>query len=551
MEMKRFIISILVSLPILFSSCSDYLDRYPVDSLSPETFWKTEDDAHLAMVGCYNLMEPIYGGYNLMYWDCAADNLFNYFSWEGYKPIANGEMTASNAGTDFFKFLDIRTCNEYLANEANIAWVSPDKQSQYKAEVRTMRAMFYFWKTEQYGDYPFFTEVIASPEEALLPRTAKSEIRDFIVSELKECIPLLPNKKETVEGRINKQSAQAMLMRTYLYEGDYAAAREQGLAIQASGEVAMPDMSYADAFLVTNQYNSETILDHSYLEGTSMKLYLPPFMPNMIGGWSSVVPTADLVDAYEMADGRTIEEAKATGDYKPANPFVNRDPRLRATILYPGQVYDPRYASKPDGCYNPLEQFLSNGDKNDDYWANADNASKSGLQCKKFMQNLSQFGDINSVTTHVSIFRYAEVLLTIAECDIELGTNTDEAIACINEVRKRAGMPNVDRTKYNNPSSLRDLVRRERRVEFAGEGLRRGDLKRWDLLTTTLSGFKIMHFDGKITKTVNAEGDYDVAISGMTEVGGQEYKFKKHNVLLPISQTQMDINTNLKQNEGY
>lgn len=205
----------------------------------------------------------------------------------------------------------------------------------------------------------------------------------------------------------------------------------------------------------------------------------------------------------------------------------------------------------PDGCYNSLRSILSDGSKNNDYGNNADNASKTGLQVKKFLQNLTQFGDVNSATTHFPIFRYAEVLLTIAECNIELNQNMDEAVQCINLVRARAGMPNVNTAKYNSQSTLRELLRRERRVEFASEGLRRSDLKRWGLLTSTLSGFQILRYDGDVTKNLNAEGDYDVKITGKNVVSGETYKFQKHNELLPIPLTQMEINKNLKQNEGY
>ncbi|MBC5632801.1 RagB/SusD family nutrient uptake outer membrane protein [Parabacteroides hominis] len=550
--MKKFLINLILVLPILMSSCADFLDRYPTDSLSPATFWQTEDDAYLAMVGCYNKLEPIYGGYNMMYWDTASDNLFNYFSWEGYKLLANGNAQTSDVGVNFFTFLDIRACNEYLENEANVEWASTETQNQYKAEVRAIRAMIYFWKTEQYGDFPFFTNVLETPEEALLSRTDVGTIREFIVAELEDCIQYLPDKSGTEQGRINKQAVQAVLMRYYLYRGDYANALSYAKEIKESGQFSMPaSLSYADVFLLANQYNSETILSHSYLESTANDLYLPPFMPNMVGGWSSVVPTVNLVEAYEMNDGRTIEEAKADGDYDESNPFVNRDPRLRATVLYPGQIYDDAYKTTYSGCYNPLLQYFANGVKNDDYGTNADNASKTGLQVKKFLQNLTQFSDVNSATTHFPIFRYAEVLLTIAECDIELNQNLDEAVECINTVRNRAGMPDVNTAKYNSQSTLRELVRRERRVEFAGEGLRRADLKRWGILTSTLSGFEILRYDGDVTTTLNAEGDYNVKITGRNVVSGETYKFQEHNELLPIPLTQMEINSNLVQNPGY
>jgi hypothetical protein len=549
--MKNLLIYITIFIAILSTGCSDYLDRYPSDSLSPETFWNTEDDADYALTGCYYGLENMYGCYNLMYWDCASDNLFNYFAWEGYKRLVNGNLSASNYGKDFYTFLDIRTCNEYLENESNIEWSSTDTQNQYKSEVRAIRAIIYLWKSDGYGDFPLVTDVITDPEEALLARDDVGSVREFIVSELIDCLDDLADKSDVDEGRINKQAAQAFLMRYYLSQGDYESALTYAEAIKESGQFSLPSLSYADAFQVDNIINSGTIFSHTCLENTSTDLYLPPFMPNAIGGWSSVVPTVDLAEAYEMSDGRTIEEAKEDGDYDESNPFVNRDPRFRATILYPGQIYSTDYANSYSGCYNSLLQYFADGTKNDDYGPNAGNASKTSLQFKKFLQNIDQFSDISTATMHVPIIRYAEVLLTIAECDIELDQDFDEAVECINLVRERADMPDVDTDKYNEQSSLRTLVRRERRVEFAGEGLRRADLKRWGLLYSTLSGFEIERYNGDVTTTLNSEGDYDLSVTGKSTVSGQTYAFLEYQILFPIPQDEMDINPNVEQNEGY
>ena len=128
-------------------------------------------------------------------------------------------------------------------------WASTETQNQYKAEVRAIRAMIYFWKTEQYGDFPFFTNVLETPEEALLSRTDVGTIREFIVAELEDCIQYLPDKSGTEQGRINKQAVQAVLMRYYLYLGDYANALSYAKEIKESGQFSMPaSLSYADVF---------------------------------------------------------------------------------------------------------------------------------------------------------------------------------------------------------------------------------------------------------------------------------------------------------------
>jgi hypothetical protein len=541
--MKKILYAFLMVSTMVLSSCSDFLDRAPSDALSPTTFWSSESDAKLALTGCYHNLESIYGGYNMIYWDCTADNYFNNFSWEGYKTLSDGNNTANDTGTSFFSFLDIRACNEYLENEANVKWSSEATENQYKAEARVLRAIFYFWKTECYGDFPFFTSVAATPEDSKVERTAVATIREFIVKELTDCLQYLPDKSNSSEGRINKQFCEGLLMRYYLYRSDYTNALKYANMIRESGQVNIPaGVSYADCFLTANQYDSETIFDHSYIASTSMDLYDPPFLANGIGGWSSVVPTLDLMDAFECTDGKTIDESPL---YDPTEPFLNRDPRLRASILYPGQVYSG-YAT----CYNSMPSTIG-GAANNDYCTNADNCSKSGLQLGKYFQaaNINP-NSISSTTLHFKVMRYAEVLLTIAECEIELGTNTADAVACINKIRSRAGMPNVDETVYSTQAKLRELVRRERRVELNGEGLRRADLVRWGTITSIMSKFKIQHLDGDVTSEKDANGDYKVKVTGRSNQY-TNYNFTADHILFPIYQKYIDINPKLKQNPGY
>ena len=527
-----------MSSALLFSSCSDFLDRAPKDALSPSTFWTSESDAELALTGCYHYLESILGGYNMIYWDCTSDNYFNNFSWEGYKTLQDGNNTSTSTGTSFFRFLDIRACNEYLENEAKIQWTSTEKQNQYKAEIRAIRAFLFFWKSELYGDYPLITKVLPSPQESMVSRDPVASVRSFFVSELKDCIQYLPDKNNSMQGRFNKQFVQGLLMRYYLYRSDYANAYTYADAIHKSGQVSMPSTSYAECFLTANQYDSETILTHSYIAKSNMDLYDPPFLANGIGGWSSVVPTCDLVDAFECTDGKTIGESPL---YDPTDPFAHRDPRLRASVVYSGQPYSG-YAT----YYNSMVAGT------DDYWSKADNASKTGLQLGKYFQaaNIDP-SDISSTTLHFKVMRYAEVLLTIAECDIEENRNLSEAVACINTIRRRAGMPEVEASIVNDQSKLRELVRRERRIELNGEGLRRADMVRWGTITDILSKFKIEHMEGEVLPEQRENGDHKVKITGRTTTYSN-YNFTKNNILLPIYNNYIEINPNLAPNNpGY
>ena len=321
--MKKFIkYCLLLAIPAALSSCSEsFLDRAPGDALSPATFWKTESDADLALTGCYRQNASPYRIEEMWYWDCTSDNQYNFHTHEGYRCIGNGTMAPSGVSiVSYFNFLDIRTFNEYLMMENTIEFSSEAKREQYRAEVRTLRAMQYFWKVMCYGDFPFTEEVFASIEESMVPRTPKEEILSFIKKELSESINALP--KTAVAGRLTRGAAQAFLARVYLITGDYTNAANTAQTIMNEGTYSMPNLTYEQSFLKANQYNSEVIFTTEHNKAGGYSMWFAPYMSNGYGGWSSIVPTQSLVDAYETKNGLTIDEDPT---YDKTNPYVNRD----------------------------------------------------------------------------------------------------------------------------------------------------------------------------------------------------------------------------------
>ncbi len=573
--MKKIIFGVIAALSLIVTSCSDFLDRAPKDALSPSTFWQSEDDAYLALIGTYNGLNNIYHnghwtGYNCIMMDALSDNLFDYFSWEGYNVLTTGNITPSNNGVagSFFNFSDIRACNEYLENEGNINWSTSGLEDQYKAEVRTIRALLYLYRTNWYGDFPLITKTMSLEDSYNQARTPVAEVHKFIESELKDCINALPTRAQVTQGRICKEFAQGLLMRYYLWNSDYADARTYAKAIVDEGNLSLAN-DYKSMFEVANQYDNETIFDFSFVANTDRDLYGNPFVANgALGGWSSIVPTVDLMDEFECTDGKTIDKSDL---YDPTHPFLNRDPRLRVTMVYPGQVYTG-YTDSQNGCYNSLSPTI-NGNNNLDYWNNAGNASKSGLQLGKYFlaSNVTPSG-LSHMSAHFKVMRYAEVLLTLAECDIELG-NLDEGVKYLNMVRRRAGMPDVAVT---DQETLRAQVRRERRVELAGEGLRREDMVRWRVDANgkwVASGgtpyivwkfqhnYCIEHLDGYIEDYKDANGDWVAHVTGRTGGGHNAPQtafarenfetFTAKNIYWPISQSTIDTNPALTQTEGY
>ena len=540
---KFFKYCLLLAIPAAMStSCSeDFLDRAPGNALSPATFWKTEADADLALTGCYRQLHNPFRLEEMWYWDCASDNQYNFHSHEGWRSIGNGSMAPSGVSVvNYFNFLDIRTFNEYLKMENTIEFSSEAKREQYRAEVRFLRAMKYFWKVMCYGDFPFTEEVFATLEEAKIPRTSKNQIMDFIKTELKDCISKLPETNAT--GRATRGAAQAFLTRVYLVTGDYNNVVSTAQAVMTEGKYAMPELTYEESFLKANQYNSEVIFTFEHNKSGGYDMWIAPYLSNNYGGWSSIVPTHSLVEAYETKNGLTTDEDPT---FDPANPYVNRDPRLRATILYPGQVYGMYDGSNPKFQQGFPSVIKGSGD----YATDANNATHTGYNFKKFYSDLGEYASIWGDDRNFPLFRYAEVLLSYAEAKIELGQIDASVYDAINQVRKRAGMPNVDEAKYSTADKLRELVRRERRVEFAYEGLRRWDIIRWGIAKDVMNE-PVVRVEGTISATKNAEGDYNVNITGTTVEEERVFTVGKHE-LLPVPQGIIDANPDITQNPGY
>ena len=528
---------------LTLTSCSEsFLDREPTDALSDSKFWKSEKDADEALTGCYHQLYSPYRPEEMWFWDTASDNAFCYHNNKDYRAIGNGSMAASGVSVhNYFTYEQIRTCNEYLKRENTIAFSSEAKRLQYRAEVRMIRVMSLFFRVRCYGDFPFSEDVYETIDESRVPRVSKDKLLDFCHTELKDIIKYLPAKAEA--GRITSGAAKAYLVRLDMYMHNYAEAAQVAKEIMQSGLYAMPKLTYEQSFLKANQYNSEVILSFEHNKAGGFGMWVAEFFPNSYGGWSSVVPTQSLLNTYETRNGLTIDEDPT---YDARNPFVNRDPRLRATILYPGQVWDKYADTKnyPHG-YPSIEKGSG------DYWSDADNATHTGMNFKKFYSDPSEFGDIFSCDRNFPILRYAEVLLSYAEAKIELGQIDASVYDAINQVRHRAGMPNVDETKYNTQETLRTLVRRERRVEFAYEGLRRFDLQRWGIMDKCMPE-TIYHMNGTISNTINAEGDHDVDIAPYgSDIEEVRHFTKGKNELLPVPQTVIDVNPLITHNPNY
>lgn len=526
--MKRYISVLLIS--FFLSSCSkEFINVTPLNEVSDETFWKTEKDAFMALVGCYNNFDA---WSNVIWLDAASDNM--YAQHYGWQKIAQGQFLPTDQYTnawynpgamDWFSYTRIRKYNNFLTKVENVQMDEALKQ-RYKAEVRFLRAYDYFYKAMFYGDMPLVTELM--PIDVIPERTPVETLKQFILDELQAVSEILPVQNNVESGgRVTAGAALALKARLDLYMGNYEAALNDSRKVIEMNYKLYPN--YRNLFLPGNENSEESILTLNFIDNfLYSEFILQMLLPPSYGGYSTMSVSKSLVDSYETILGKTIDDP-ASG-YDPEHPFRNRDPRMDMTFLHPGMLWNGR-------IYNSLDKTLPSGDANPDYYAVGD-AARGGNNILKYIEGIP-LKDIQSYGVQVILIRLAEMHLTFAEAAVETGQHMEKGLAYLNLVRDRAGLPPATEL-------TRELVRRERRVELAIEGLRRFDIQRWDIGAEVLNGpvygSRLGTVDMSTPETVNWSDQY---IQMDNRVFRPELKY-----LFPIPQSEIDV-SGWSQNAGY
>jgi hypothetical protein len=397
-----------------------------------------------------------------------------------------------------------------------------------KAEVRFLRAYEYFVLSQFYGAVPLVTRTL-SLEEANQDRTPKKIVVDFIISELEEIVEDLPQVYSDAEtGRATKGAALGLKARLLLFEKYYDEAAKAAMDLMNLDHYDLfPD--YEGIFKKENENNEEVIFDIQYIRDHYPNNIIGRIAKISSGGWSSVNPLQSLVNAYECVDGLTIDNSPL---YRADDPYQNRDPRFYATVVYPGDTIEGY-------IFDPLSD-----DSRDSYRGEY---GTTGYVTKKYVYPLGQHDDMWNTGMNIILIRYAEILLIYAEAKIESGNIDESVYDVLNKIRRRAGMPEVDKQKYNDMSTLRELVRRERRVELAMEGLRTYDIYRWRTAEEVLQGPTYGVRPGRLNEQTS-----EVVFTSDEHIEKEIRNFDpgKH-YLWPIPQEEMDVNPAMMQNPGY
>ncbi|WP_293710557.1 RagB/SusD family nutrient uptake outer membrane protein [uncultured Parabacteroides sp.] len=540
--MKRIthILSVFVFL-LSIQSCD--LERAPLDQFSEDQFWTSEDNAMLALTGIYNANILFNGtGFASDWWDYAglvmlenaSDNCYDRRGVNSdYNRLVNGNLLPNNSiVSSYWKntYAKITRCNRFLAGIENLD-ADPVLVNRFKSEVRFIRATQYFYLAQFFHDVPLVTKVLTRDEANTVEKSTRRQIVDFIITEFEESAEGLPRFKDlatTEIGRASKQAAMSFLGRVYLGEQDYEKAAGVYKQIIDFGDNAI-DPNYASIFTTANENSSENIYSTQYVQDLSGCGMPQHFYPRKDGGWAILNPTASLFEAYQFVDGSDFSYDSPL--YDPSDLSKNRDPRLNASIYYDGAIF----------CGT---EFVCHPDKTSPDKITTRNSTVTGFLMRKYFDE-SYSGNLVSYGGNIPIIRYAEVLLSYLEAKLESGEPITQNLLdeTINKIRTResVNMPPVSET---DPAKLRTLLRKERRVELALEGIRYWDLLRWGVAHEVFKGdIYGAPFPGAVTTSPNKEGLVDKYDRWYVD----SYGFRNpQDYTWPIPQSEQDINPNLR-----
>lgn len=402
--------------------------------------------------------------------------------------------------------------------------------------------------TRMHGLYRMNKEGVLAqiPYDEAVPSDANTILK-FIVDECTDLASLLPVNYTNMPGgdsnlqRITKGMALALKSRVTLYMASPLYSTDNTQKWQDAAQAAYDLISqvgtlgyqldkYFNLFGDVNNQSKEVIMCRP--TGASTTFEARNFPMGVTGGSTSTCPTENLVSAYEMTDGNTFNWDNPE---MAASPYENRDPRLAMTVVYNGMEWPKT---------TPVE--IVEGGKNGQPLKSA---TSTGYYLRKYVNNSITF-DTGETTTSKQhnwiLFRYAEILLNYAEAMINAygdpdykGNYTLSAREAVNQVRARSDVRMPAYPAGMSKEAFLKRLKNERRVEFAFEGQRFWDLRRWKMLDEMKNIYKV-----RVVKEEDGTVRYTKELHSIYQIMDKMYFY-------PISNAELFKNHNLTQNSGW
>ncbi len=534
------------------SGCNSNIDLEPEGIITAESFFKSAEDFDKALNSVYDRLNL--SSYDL-WMDGVTDNGLVTHSWnQGYdlgRGIGNTSSSFPLYKWDGY-YVSVQRANTVINNIDNFEWPGGETDAdrlRILGEAKTMRAYFYLDLVSTFGRIMFYTENPSSVDEAREVKQIEDpkEVFDFILQDLEEAIQGLPDQAENT-SKVGKPAARLLRARAAAYAAGYLNDKSYFQITLSETEELLKSApalgNFGDLFKTGCENIDEVILAKTYSMDDLNSW--GNWYNQSIGGYCVTTPVKALADAYEYIAPRNDKM-----------PYLNKDPRFYETIYAPGMELRGKYYNtipnnvvEKDGKYyfDPAKDYGSLQDKEvwqGDVLAEGGggewNKTPTGLSWKKYNTEEETWTTYNSFI----VLRYAEAYLLRAEALVETGGSTDEAKSLVKVIRDRAGNTNdIDEAinKFYN-GSLLELIRNERRVEFAQEGLRFFDIRRWgillDVMNKPIGGIEYYDYSsGTPTHTV-----YEPAV---------REDYTDRDFWWPIPQAEIDLNVGyMTQNEGW
>ncbi|MGL4364153.1 MAG: RagB/SusD family nutrient uptake outer membrane protein [Bacteroidales bacterium] len=604
--MKRaYIISTIfaVSVSILLSSCSDFLDRTPITVPNNQTFLSGEAQVRSYVNGLYVAIPSFEKfGMSVRGEEKNSDNIIA----EIFNKRLNGEETLFSSNQNWengYRYL--RNANYFFEYYLVPPALETDEVKSLKGEVHFFRAYWHFQQLKKFGSIPImnaFWDANATVDGLQIAPAERAEVAKYILEDLEIAASLLFNRSRYGGLRISKEAACLLAMQVALYEGtwekyhantafaapsnqsEYFLGKvlewgdllfEQGLTLNTLGatpEAVNAEDAYANLFNKKDYTNiPEAIFWRKYSEADGV---FHPQGSLLAGGVvdheGPAGVSGDLVNTYLYRDGTPINPLSEK--FKDFNEtFKNRDLRLTATIMSNGYKFRSASGTLPMRVQEYKEDLPEGEYILSPYLTNKGNGqSLTGYHIRlgidtNYMQGNSETGLV--------IMRYADALLSYAEAAEELGKCTDAVLEkTLKPLRERAGVTYVKPTtidpyftNYGYPLSPNlQEIRRERRVELALQGYRLDDLMRWagaSVIAGKRGKGAYLGKDGILYKSFSPEAqktletllvDADGWLDPMRDIMPSGYRFNQsRDYLLPIPPSELELNKLMKQNPGW
>lgn len=527
--MKKILFVIITG--FVLTGCSKKeLETYPNNSYTEETYWTSEKNAMAALSGCYHVMtfNGIYGYATPLWEETATPNAYNYDNSAGFGLIALGTHNAANAtsgniipGVIGQRWADcyrgIGRVNTLLARIDEVPMTDALK-NRAKGEAKFLRALFYSLLEMYYGDAPLILDEPDPETQALMPRSPRAEVVQQVLKDLDEAAAVLPVRFSGGDiGRATKGAALALKARVLLFEASplvntandvskwaaAAAAAKAVIDLPGTGYGLFPD--YRQLFLPANENSAETVFDVQYSITT---LGMGSAFDLVDRQYNTNAPLRNIIDAYDMEDGQSPAQSPL---YDPAKPYIDRDPRMYQTIVFPGDTFIGKVTT-------PTEPFKQTG-----Y-----GVKKYSIYDKDSTSNLINQAGRSEI--NYMVIRYADVLLMYAEAQNEAVGPDASVYDAVNRIRERAGLVPFEIPAGKLKEEMREIIRHERRIELAFEGFYYTDIRRWKIAEDVMPGAVYNSQNLPIvTRSFDKDRDY----------------------WWPVSQVQRDLNPNLDQTKNF